>query len=130
MVTDRSKRILLVEASAEIRDFVGLLLTQDGYRVTAACSPVEAVARLAGERFDLIVCDGFRSGIDASADGSVAVLAAAGMTPVALFSGWGCQPEAVRAAGFAALLPKPFDFDAFDATIAQLINAQPETRRV
>lgn len=116
------KRILLVDESADIRVLVTLLLADSGFTVTSTNSPADAVVQLGRDIFDLVICDGFRGPDAGSRDGSVDVLTAAGGTPVALFTGWPWERRVAEEAGYAALLPKPFDIDAFDASIARLLN--------
>lgn len=124
-VTADPKRILLVDESDDIRTLVTLLLTDSGHRVTAACTPADAVVRLGREPFDLVICDGFRGPSAETRHGSVDVLRAAGLTPVALFTAYSWEPPEVRAAGYAAFLSKPFDIDDFELSIAQLLHVQP-----
>ncbi len=53
---ERKSRILIADDDREIRDILTLLLTAEGYDVTAACDGQEAVS-LAGEDIDLYILD-------------------------------------------------------------------------
>ena len=55
------------------------------------------------------------------------MLGTAGATPAAGVTGRRLGPEAVRAAGYAALRTTPFDIDAFDARVSQHVLATRAT---
>lgn len=55
------------------------------------------------------------------------MLGTAGATPAAGVTGRRLGPEAVRAAGYAALRTTPFDIDAFDASVSQHVLATRAT---
>lgn len=52
-----SKRFLVVDDSASIRQLVSFALGDAGFEVEEAINGEEAVSRLAGPRFDLIITD-------------------------------------------------------------------------
>jgi Response regulator containing CheY-like receiver, AAA-type ATPase, and DNA-binding domains len=52
-----SRSILVVDDEAELRDVVSRVLMDAGYRVTTAADGKEAIARIGGEAFDLILTD-------------------------------------------------------------------------
>ena len=120
---ERALRILLVDDVVHICVLVADLLAYAGYVVTAVSAPEDAVTLLGTEPFDLVITDGFGWAPAEPRDAGVDVLGAAGATPVALFTAWRWAPEAVRTAGYVALLPKPFDINAFDAQFARLVAA-------
>jgi len=55
-MTDK-KRILVVDDQEEILDVTALVLESAGYDISTATSGVEALERLAGEPFDLVLLD-------------------------------------------------------------------------
>ena len=118
-------RILLVDDDVHICALVTDLLEYAGYVVTALSAPEDAVRLLGTEPFDLVLSDGFGWAPAEPCDADVDVLAAAGATttPVALFTARRWEPETVRAAGYVALMAKPFDINAFDAQVARLVAA-------
>jgi two-component system response regulator PilR (NtrC family) len=50
-------RILVVDDEEGMREFLGILLQKEGYRVQTAQSGQEALVRLGKERFDLVITD-------------------------------------------------------------------------
>ena len=50
-------RVLLVDDSISVRKFVGQMLDRAGFEVTTANDGVEALAKIADERFDVVVTD-------------------------------------------------------------------------
>ncbi len=53
----RPKKILLVDDEEIIRDALGGLLKTEGYKIIEACDGVQAIERLHGEQFDLVITD-------------------------------------------------------------------------
>jgi two-component system response regulator MtrA len=58
------EHVLVVEDDASIREVVGISLRRAGLRVSAVGDGGEALARLAGERFDAVVLDLMLPGVD------------------------------------------------------------------
>ncbi|HUT33516.1 MAG TPA: response regulator [Planctomycetota bacterium] len=54
---DKSKRVLIVDDEADLRDFAQAALEDDGYQFAFATNGAEALERAAAERPDLIVMD-------------------------------------------------------------------------
>jgi len=52
-----AKNILIVDDSTSFRQVVRISLTNAGYDVTEACDGLDAVGRLEGRKYSLIVCD-------------------------------------------------------------------------
>lgn len=52
-----SKRIMVIDDSVSLREVVGISLRRAGYEVTEACDGRDALARLNGSRFHLMICD-------------------------------------------------------------------------
>lgn len=52
-----AKRILIVDDAVSMRGLVGMTLRNAGYEVTEAGNGEEALVKLQGQRFDLIVSD-------------------------------------------------------------------------
>lgn len=51
------KRIMVIDDSVSLREVVGISLRRAGYEVTEACDGRDALARLNGSRFHLMICD-------------------------------------------------------------------------
>src|SRR5574337_1634909 len=49
--------ILVVDDDSDIRDALCMLLEQDGYRVSGAATPEEAMGLAVDARFDVVCCD-------------------------------------------------------------------------
>jgi two-component system phosphate regulon response regulator OmpR len=57
ILADDAPHVLVVDDDRRIRDLLSRFLFAEGYRVSTAASAVEARAKLAGLRFDLLVLD-------------------------------------------------------------------------
>jgi CheY-like chemotaxis protein len=110
-VADLHPHILLVEDDLVVRELVVGVLEEESYAVIAATVPVDAVPLLKRVRFDLVITDGFGNTAAAIFMSTHAVLRAAGITPVALFSAHIIDQEQARLAGFRDMIAKPFDLD-------------------
>jgi putative two-component system response regulator len=105
------ERVLVVDGEEQIRSELGRILTDAGYRCTAAATAAQACTGLAGAPFDLMLCDvrlpGARSGLDlvehvlAHHPHTTAVMVS-GLDDVAL-------ADAALAIGACGYLIKPFD---------------------
>lgn len=104
--------ILVIDDDADVRDALGLLLEQDGYRVGAAATPEQAMELAAAAGFDVVCCD---LHLAQGGSGFEAAAALRRRLPNARFlalTGDASDGAQVRAAaaGFAALLMKPIDY--------------------
>jgi len=59
-----SIRVLIIDDSADIREFLSFILADTGYQVTTASSGEEGLARIRSERPDVIVTDVVMPGMD------------------------------------------------------------------
>ena len=119
-------RLLIVEDDAELRETLQLMLSEEGYQVTEAASRAEALALLHQDTFDLVLTDLFRTPTSVPPESVLPILKHAAPTPVGIMTAWNLSEEKAQQAGFACLIRKPFDVDAFMATIAACIH-QPLT---
>ncbi|NKE67501.1 response regulator [Ramlibacter sp. RBP-2] len=51
------KRIMVIDDSVSLREVVGISLRSAGYEVTEACDGQDALSKLNGSRFHLMICD-------------------------------------------------------------------------
>lgn len=117
------RRILLIEDDVAIQDMIQLLLDNEGYAVVVSRTPADAAALLDAIAFDLVITDGFSAAPTAVVTNTLDVLAAAGATPVALFTAHRIEFEEARTAGFRDLIAKPFDLDAMEHQVRALLHA-------
>src|SRR5687768_2105639 len=101
-------KVLLIEDDADLELIVDELLTSEGFEVTAAATPDEAVAAIERARQDLIIADfvvDFRGGNGWEALQEIRDRAAP--TPVGIFSGWKIDEAEAQRRGFVFALNKP-----------------------
>jgi two-component system, chemotaxis family, CheB/CheR fusion protein len=106
----RSIRILVVEDEPQLARMAGLVLSQPGHKVVVASTGEDALERLAGERFDLIISDlGLGTGKNGW-DLAEEVRARWPETHFVLVTGWGAgiDPRAARERGVHQVLAKPY----------------------
>ena len=115
---DSPAQILLIEDDPSIRELMELVFQDEGYAVTTCASPSQAMPFLDRGTFDLVVTDGCSRVPEAVATSTADVLRGAGMTPVVLFTAHAIDVASVKAAGFRALIAKPFDM----STVLQQIQ--------
>jgi DNA-binding NtrC family response regulator len=105
-------RVLLAEDDAAMRALLARRLCRAGFEVVEASNGIEALERLAGVRFDVVVTDLRMPGYD-----GLNILASLRQTaadvPVILITAFGTMSTHVAAArlGAYAILDKPFDLD-------------------
>ena len=121
------QRILLIEDDRDVEDMLRLILEAQGYAVVVAHAPTAAIRLLATMTFDLIITDGFSPVPRDVVANTAAVIAAAGATPVALFSGHRIERDAARLAGFCDVIPKPFDLESLERQVRTLLNPRTHT---
>ncbi len=123
--------ILVVDDEKSLREFLTILLEQEGYEVTTADTVASGIERITGESFDLVMCDlklPDGSGLEVLGEArnrqleSPFIIITAHTTPQHAL-------EALRA-GAAEYLSKPFNVDDLKLILTKLVgdNAQPEER--
>jgi PAS domain S-box-containing protein len=121
--------ILLVEDHEDTARVLGRILRNAGFEVTHAGTMADARARAASNRFDLLISDlGLPDG--SGLDLMKALRDTQGLKGIAL-SGFGTDDDiaASAAAGFAAHLTKPVDWDRLRAEIERLIPTKDSAAR-
>jgi CheY-like chemotaxis protein/ketosteroid isomerase-like protein len=119
-------KVLLIEDDLDLEEIIDELLTSEGFEVTAATTPAEAVAALERVRHDLVVADfvvDFRGGAGWAALEEIRARAAP--TPVGIFSGWKIDEAEAQRRGFVFALAKPVASEALLAAIAGHATAPP-----
>ena len=122
-VPHRRVSILIIDDDRSIRDLAFEALRDEGYRAVTLASHAEALQYLAAFRFGLILADS-PGALEADPWPVLeAVKAAAGDSPVILFSAHRADYFAdYRARGFAGLISKPFDLDQLLTTVAAVLT--------
>jgi CheY-like chemotaxis protein len=118
---DPHRRILVVDDADALRRLMQVILEAEGYVVIATAVQANAVALLPEVTFDLVITDSFSSAPSGVFIHSADLLAAAGATPVALFSAHRMELAAAQAAGFRDLIAKPFDIEVLERQVRALL---------
>jgi CheY-like chemotaxis protein/ketosteroid isomerase-like protein len=125
--------LLVVEDDAEICEGLAVLLREEGYGVSTASSPDEALRLIDQQVFVLIVTDLFKHTLHHALDSVTELRDRAHPTPVGVMTAWNLSLEEVERSGFAFLVSKPYDLDAFLTTIAAAVgtplNAEQQRHR-
>jgi PAS domain S-box-containing protein len=117
--------VLVVDDDAGLTQLLEAVLVDEGYRCVIRSSLAAAVALLQAERVALIITDSFSPTSAEVLAATAPLVVAAGRTPVLLVTGHVLDEPAVRAAGFAGLLGKPFDLDVLLTHVTTLLAATP-----
>lgn len=122
METDAA-HILVVDDELSMREFLDVLLSREGYRITCAENGNKALELLTQEQFDLLLLDirlGDMSGIEVLK----AAKAKHPQTIVIMISAYASAETAVEAMNEGAYdyVPKPFDKDELSQTIARALD--------
>ena len=115
-------RILCSEDDADTRELIVMVLSQNGYEVTATESAEEALRIARAEIFDLFLVDSWMPGVTGT-ELCQALRKFDVNTPILFYSGAAYESDkaAARLAGAQGYLVKPVDNDEFVAEVARLI---------
>jgi len=127
MVIDKAN-ILVVDDDMEVREFLVELLVRDGYRVSAAANISEALSRLKGDIFDVVLLDLKLPDVGGT-DGITQVRDVSPHSKIIIITGYPSVETATVAMKNGAIdyLKKPFKNDELLALIKN--NANPEVRQ-
>jgi len=120
---DPHQRILTVNDKTLLRDFVALRLEDMGYVVIATALPADVATLLDEVSFDLVITDSFSPRSSGVLAGPAGVLAAAGSTPVALFTSHPVELKEAQAKGFRDVIRKPFDIGVMERQVRTLLSS-------
>lgn len=126
---DNAIHILLVDDDSRIRDLLGRVLQENGYRVTTAANAAEARRCLSGLAFDLLILDIMmpgENGLDLAAS-----LRADSPVPILMLTARAEAEDRIAGleAGVDDYLPKPFDPRELMLRIAAILR-RGTTRRI
>jgi DNA-binding NtrC family response regulator len=131
----RHARILIADDQPDVVEALRLLLADEGYGVETAASPVEALARLESEDFDLALIDlNYTRDTTSGQEGLDLLERIRGMDPalpVVIMTAWSSVPIAVEAMrrGARDYLEKPWDDDRLTACVRTQIALRRAVRR-
>lgn len=120
-----AKRVLIVDDSSAIRKSVSFILDQAGYAVVAAEDGLDALSKLDGASFDLIVTDVNMPNLDGiGLVKKVREQPAYKYTPIVVLTteSQGSKMEEGKAAGATGWIVKPFDADKLLAVVKRLVG--------
>jgi len=122
-------RILVIDDEQVVRTVVLEILESAGYGVVGAASAEEALARLDGGNFDLVVSDVVMSGLS-GLELLEAVRARQASLPVILVTGAGTYDTLSRALmrGAAGLVTKPFTHAELKQAVAEALDRADRSR--
>ena len=114
------RRLLYVENDVQVRRYIGFVLEQAGWSVTAAADAVGALDALGRERFDVVLTDLFlgSGSVLELVDGVEALPVA---VPIGLLSGWDV-PEEIEDR-FAFVLHKPVSDEVLLDALAEAVGS-------
>jgi len=128
-------RVLIADDQPDVVEALRLLLADEGYRVETAASPVEALARLESEDFDLALIDlNYTRDTTSGQEGLDLLERIRGLDPalpVVIMTAWSSVPIAVEAMrrGARDYLEKPWDDDRLTACVRTQIALRRAVRR-
>ncbi len=120
--TPGSPHILVVEHDQSVAELLFAFLKGEGYELSLASSPEQALERMNEQTFHLVLTDLFAAPPRRSFAQVRRLLRHSLLTPVGLMTGWQVSLEAARRQGFAFLLQKPFDLDLLLAEIETCLH--------
>ena len=118
-----AKTIMVVDDSISIRQVVGIALRQAGYEVIEACDGKDALAKLTGQKVNLIISDVNMPNMDGiSFVRELKTRPAYKFTPVLMLTTESQEEkkEQGKAAGARAWMVKPFKPEALLAAVQKL----------
>jgi CheY-like chemotaxis protein len=125
LALDPAHRVLVLEDDLSLQRVTTMVLEAEGYAVIATALEADALALLDSVSFDLVLTDSLSRNRGDIAVASAGVRAAAGATPVALFTAHQLELDAALAMGFQELISKPFTLERFEGQIRQLLRLTP-----
>jgi CheY-like chemotaxis protein len=135
-VAPAPRAVLVVGNDAALGDLVGVVLAEEGYAPAVLPDARPAVVRVAVDRLEpacVLLDGGGRSGYGASWELAAWMRGRSPPVPAVMFTvdavaigeaSAGTSARS-RAAGFAAVLPKPFDLDELLGAVARATAAPP-----
>lgn len=126
MTFPQEPSLLVVDDEPGIRTALRANFLRHGWRVEAVCGVREAIHRLDGQAFDLVITD-MRMPDGSGMEVMRAARKASAATAVILLTAYGSVPDAVSAMRDGALdyLTKPIPFDRLQTIVSQVMQRAP-----
>jgi DNA-binding response OmpR family regulator len=125
---ESARVVLVVENTTAVAHVVAALLESEGYGVLIARTLPVGLAVAAAVPISLVIADSFATTAREALDRLSGLRQASAPAPVLLFTGHRDVAEpAVLAAGYAGLLPKPFDIDDLLERVGRAIDGRAAT---
>lgn len=115
-------RILIVEHTREIRELLASCLQLEGYETDTAVSLEEALEKVEGHRYQLVLTDTFARPNQSRLSAVQPLQQHCHPTPVGILTGWHLDEGEVKRAGFAFVLQKPIDLETLVQCVAEHIT--------
>lgn len=120
--------ILVIDNEPDLRELLCLALTEEGFHCTAVATPEDGLGLLQHYSFALVLTDSFSTTPSDLFSPTAALREAAGATGVVLLTAYRVDEADARTAGFAGVLPKPFDVTDLLTRVRQWTNlAHPDS---
>ncbi len=119
---EKPARVLIVEDEPETLQLEQVILEEAGMQVTWVLGEGEAMERLRGERYEVVVTDLYVTRGQEGVESIGGLLREAGEVPVVVVSGWPVEEEEARAAGIASVLRKPFGLEELVQVVRQVLG--------
>jgi two-component system chemotaxis response regulator CheY len=119
-----AKTIMIIDDSVSLRQVVGIALTGAGYEVVEACDGKDALAKLNGRKYHLMICDVNMPNLDGIGFlKAMRELAAYKFTPVIMLTTEAGEEKKREGqlAGARAWVVKPFKPEQLLTAVAKLI---------
>lgn len=120
-----SHRILLIDDEESVREFLGLMLEEEGYQIDLAENGEQGIAKLTETEFDLILTDLKMSGVSGM-DVLRATKSHCPSTQVIVMTAFGTAETAVEAMkkGAADYITKPFKLNEFKIQLKKALHVR------
>ncbi len=119
---DSASPILIIDDDADIRDFISMALTDEGYTVIAAQDGIQALEMIQQTRPSLILLDVLMPQMDGWDFLSALTYTPAPRVPVIVLSAMRNVSESLQRPGIDGFLSKPFELDELLALVAQYVR--------
>lgn len=130
MTAERKYRVLVVDDEAAVLLTYQLILERQGYEVVACGTSRQAIAAIASQHFDIVLCD---YSLEEQHTGFEVITAARkrdATIPAALLTGYATKETADEATGQGiGVMFKPIEIEEFLATTSNMLRKNNEPKQ-